>query len=467
MKMIDNENRVIIIGAGPAGLFAAKTILERENDAKVLILEKGSSIEERQCRGQEECLGCKDCSIICGAGGAGMYSDGKLVLDLSSGGDLQTIDNMSEKDKEGLCTYIKDTLISYDGVSEYKPVPNIQEQRKIKSIVNGYGFGLKLYSVLHMGTNNLKKIITAFLHDLLKTYSERFSILYNTEILEVNEKFGRYTLVDQCNKKYSCQYVVIGVGKTGANWSKQVLKRLGCHYTSNMFYFGLRIETKAEVLNPLFEYSFDPKIFKIFSDGTKVKMHCVCRQGDIRPYRSNNNLLVGGHTYYTKENHCVHQSNKANFNILMAFNPQVFDLEELLGRFRKISSKKVLVQTLGDFKSGKVSKRNVEEKSINAMATWGNIRDIVEEYNDFPKKVIDFIEGLNSICPGISDDENLLYGPALEWTMDRVYLNDVLETEKQNIFAVGDGAGISQGIVYSAATGIIAAKEICERMKMK
>lgn len=460
-----NKN-VIIIGAGPAGLFAAKTILENSK-SEVLILEKGFSIESRECKNQGYCLKCPNCSIVCGAGGAGMYSDGKLVLDLSSGGDLQTIENMSKEAKEEFCNYIKDTLISYDGVSEYKGIPSEDEQDKIEKLLKKNGLELKLYPVLHMGTNNLKKIISNFIDDLLKTYSERFHISYNTEVRNIKKDSCSYMLVDQRDKRYSCEYVVIGVGKIGAKWSKDILKSFGCHYMNKPFYFGLRIETKAEVLNPLFKYSFDPKVYKIYDDGSKVKMHCVCREGDIRPYNSNGNLLVGGHTFYTKENHNVYKSNRCNFNILMTFNPQKYNFLEILKAFNNLSSKKVLVQTLGDFKNNEVSKRCIEEKEINQMVHFANIRNIVEGYDDFSEKILEFIRLLDNICPGIDDDENLLYGPAMEWTMDRIKLNDVLETEKKNVFAIGDGAGISQGIVYSAATGIIAAKEICERINQK
>ena len=459
------ENKVIIIGAGPAGLFAARSILEYSSHAEVLILEQGMSIENRECTARRDCFGCHKCSVICGAGGAGMYSDGKLILDLSSGGNLEIIEKLDERNKGILCNYIKDTLIQYDGVSEYKGIPEESEQNELKKQIARYGLGMKLYPVLHMGTNNLKKIITNFLLDLVKTYPDRFRVLYGKEVRNIKKGGMGYIVEVQNEEGYHCRYVVIGVGKTGACWSKRVLERLGCHFMRNPFYFGLRIETRTSVLNPLLRYSFDPKIYKMYDDGSKVKMHCVCREGDIRPYNSNGYLLVGGHTYYTKENHCEKKSDRCNFNILMSFDPDKISYQEILNAFKRISDRKVLVQRLGDFRRNRVPENSDKELTANIMSQVCNIREIVDGFQEFPEKLLDFIQALDFICPGLNDDNNLLYGPTMEWTMDKIELKDGLETEADNIFAIGDGAGVSQGIVYSAATGIIAAKEISKRIE--
>lgn len=461
-------NNVAIIGSGPSALFAAKTILENSKNIKVYIFERGKSPKDRRCYIQSSCCKmCKYCNVINGGGGAGLFSDGKLVLDLTSGGISTGIDNLSLVQQKDIASEIKKTFEKFDGVSKFMDVPLLTEQEQYNDYLAQQNLKIKYYSVMHMGTSNLYNITCRFIDYLLEKFYGRIVFSFETDVTDiVKNNNGEYLLItNRGNKNFTT--IVAAVGKSGANWLKTISQKFDCKFEQHNYFFGIRLETTASNIENLLKLSLDPKIYRVIH-GRKVKIHCVCRNGDIRLYNYNGIVSVGGHSPYTEKNIEFTQINRANFNVLLSFNKEKTPPKKLLEQFKSIAGERIFAQRLGDFFDNKVTCEwgRLVPKNKEMIYT-GNLREIMDSIDsDFSNILIDFISSISKLSMGISDKDNIIYAPAIEWDMDTILVNDKMETSSRNLFAIGDGAGISQGIVYSSATGIIAGHEIASRYRI-
>ena len=465
----DKMKTICIIGAGPSGLFCAHKILSEFNkekfdkDFRIIIIEKGKKPSDRLCPGKSDgvCKHCGCCSVLSGGGGAGLFSDGKIIQDLNVGGHNDTVFSLSAKEKEEYISYITQTLVGYDGVSQYKEKPSKEIQQYYNSQFATVGLNAKYYNVLHMGSANLAHILEGFIGDLTKSNS--INIKYSktvTQILQVEDKYHLYASEDLI---CVADYVVMAVGKNGASWLKNTLLPLGVKYNKTGYYCGLRIEVPQKYLDPLAKISFDPKIYRELGEGRKIKMHCFCRKGNILITNFEGGVVAGGHSPYTENNLSFGSEEYGNFNVLLSY-PETYNYRKILDQFKSIAPNTLLVQRLEDFKNNKTSELNFKSTytRINHMQV-GNIRKTVND-EFFAQEFLAFVYSIDQIFPGIGNGDNLLYGPAFEWCMDTVCVSKDMETNLSNLFAIGDGAGLSQGIMYSASTGIIAAKCIIERV---
>lgn len=461
-------NNVAIIGSGPSALFAAKTILENSKNIKVYIFERGKSLEDRRCYIQSSyCKMCKYCNVINGGGGAGLFSDGKLVLDLTSGGISTGINNLSLAQQKDIVSEIKGTFKNFDGVSQFMDVPLLIDQEQYNDYLAQQNLKIKYYSVMHMGTSNLFKITCEFIDYLAKKFHGRIVFSFETDVIDIvkNNNGGYLLITNRGNKSFNT--IVAAAGKSGANWFKAIAQKFNCKVEQHNYFFGVRLETSASNIENLLKLSLDPKIYRVIH-GRKVKIHCVCRNGDIRLYNYNGIVSVGGHSPYTEKNNEFTQMNRANFNVLLSFDKLKIPPKKLLEQFKSIAGQKIFAQRLGDlFENKATSEWGRLAPKNKEMIYMGNLREIVDPIDsDFSNILIDFIKSISKLSMGISDKDNIIYAPAIEWDMDTILVNDKMETYSKNLFAIGDGAGISQGIVYSSATGIIAGHEIVSRYRI-
>ena len=451
--------RIIIVGAGPSGLFAAKTILENSEDFSVTLFERGRPPDKRCCRSNcGSCCYCEVCDVLQGAGGAGLFSDGKLVLDLSSGGRAKGVSSLSDRRKEVITQNIRETFEKFDGVSERKSKPDLQNQESIRNLFDTQNLSIKFYDVLHMGTNNLTSISKNFISYLQEKYPSRFSIQYETAVVNVTERGDRYA-VSTVSEDCLADAVILAVGKNGASWLKDILSPKGCTFEQNNYFFGVRLEMKSSAIRRLIDFSLDPKVFRI-DNGRKVKLHCVCRKGKICFSNYEGSVIVGGHSPYTQYNQNPTDIENANFNVLLSFDKNIVSSKQILTAFKTIAPNQIVAQKLGDFIRNSETDEwgNIVPKEATLPA---NIRKVMDALDvQFAVIFIRFLQSLSKICPDVLNDDNLIYAPAIEWDMDTIRVNEYMETDIKNIFAIGDGAGLSQGIVYSAATGIIAAERL-------
>ncbi len=463
---------VVIIGAGPAGLFAANELKRASRDLKILIIEQGKPPESRQCAALTgNCIKCNPCQLVHGGAGAGLFSDGKLVLDLNFGGHL----SLPEKDQLFLVNYIKNTLQKYDGNAQAS-VPSGQEAWRAR--FSRYDLELKTYRILHLGSANLQGIMRRFIADLMHRgvdfwfNAEALSVEANNSIKKISVlKDNRITSVD-------CSNLVIAAGKAGSGWVRQALGRLGVQFSRNRVFIGVRIETGHRVLREMLDFSFDPKIFHYFADGAKIKTHCFCRQGQVIMTRYGDSTVVGGHTRYTEKNRLeqlpeVAQEDRSNSNfaVLLGDTPDhpfsQADIKYYLDAVRMLAGGRLLVQRLADFRNNvATTPQHLASNLIHASNTANVVPGNIAALNlplDFNYKFAEFMNSLNQVVPGIGSDETLLYAPAVEWWMDKAVVDQHMETIVPGLYAIGDGAGLSQGIVHAGATGILAASGIVQK----
>lgn len=460
---MENYN-VAIIGAGPAGLFAANYILKHSENITVALIDKGKSADDRKCC--KDCCICPEknhCNILCGVGGSGLFSDGKLVLDLHSGGNLDAITTLSDEKRHILRDSIVSTLREHDGKSEPGPVFSDSKQKFWQQKFEEQELHIKHYDVLHMGTENLHHITSAFASEVY--CDARVTLKLNCEITNVeNGQNGASVIRTKEGELFSADYVVFAVGKTGSDWLKQVFTNNEIKFDKTDTYIGIRLEVPQDSLKELFDYSFDPKIWR-YSHGRKIKTHCFCRRGDIICTNYMGFPVVGGHTRYTADNNvpAADQSHKGNFNILASTHATENEIICVLRKFREINPGGIVVQSLFNYLNPK-AKGIMLPRVQHANEKEGDIRGIWDSLDYTGTAIADFIKRLSDVIPGILSHDSLVYGPALEWFMDSVEVDTNMETSHRGWFAVGDGAGLSQGIVHSAATSIIAAEEICRRL---
>lgn len=465
-----NDYDVVVIGAGPAGIFTSDYILRNSEMTKVLMIEKGFPYEKRTCiKNCEKCIFSNKCNMLCGVGGAGLFSDGKLVCDLHSGGVLDELVSSSEYEKDKLVRYIVNRLKEFDGVSSESHIQNQEVYVKWQNVFKEKGLETKFYDVIHMGTNNLKKIIERFIESLKK--NQQFKLLTDTEVIDVYAGVDSKSIVQTSDgMQYFAKHVVFGVGKTGSDWLRVLFTKNKIAFRSTNCYLGLRLETLHRNIEKLFKLSFDPKIWHYYGE-RKVKTHCFCRHGEVIQTNYLGFPVVGGHTPFTEKNLVEKKevSEKSNFNILVSIGNDKKNVVNILTDFKEINKEGVVVQPLLEFlNNSTVRSMNVGvfEETVQINSRWANIRELLDKYEGMGSMIADFILKMSQIVPGIIDEKSLVYAPSVEWLMDSVEVDVNMETSHRSWFAVGDGAGLSQGIVHAAATGIIAAKEICARNRI-
>ncbi|MBD5545892.1 MAG: FAD-dependent oxidoreductase [Lachnospiraceae bacterium] len=466
---MENQYDVIIIGAGPGGIFCAYELLDKKEDLKVLMVEKGRSIEKRQCpkRVTKQCVGCSPCSITTGFAGAGAFSDGKLSLSPDVGGNLPGIlgyEKTEELIKESDGIYLKfgaDTNVY--GVDKQAEIREIRK-KAIKA-------NLKLVEcpIRHLGTEEGYKIYEKLQHHL----EERgVTFQFNTMVEEILVDGGTAVGV-RTNKEetFYAKEIVSAVGREGADWFKNKCQEIGIETTLGTVDIGVRVEVRDEVMQFLNENLYEAKLIyhtPTFDD--KVRTFCTNPSGEVATeYYEGGLAVVNGHAYKSKD----YKTNNTNFAILVSKNfTKPFKTPIEYGKHiaqlsNMLCGGKILVQTFGDFRRGR---RTTEERLYrnNIMPT---LKDAVPGDLSlvFPHRIMVDIEemllALDKITPGIAADETLLYGVEVKFYSNKVIVNKDFETSIKGLRAIGDGAGVTRGLQQASANGISVARSILRTIK--
>lgn len=463
----DDVFDVAIIGGGPAGLFAAKHLLENAQRKSVLLLDKGPRPDRRNCPADVDgCKECGSCNILSGLGGAGLHSDGKLILDLDSGGYIQEFAELTQADQLALVDTIKTTLERFDGKSERGPRLTADRARQIGETFERSGFALKAYDVLHMGTSNLAKI-TKNLVDHLESESQefhsRFTLSAPTEVVEIKQVAGGFSISSR-RGSWKCHKLIVAVGKSGAPGLRPQLEAMGIETIVRPVWIGVRVETSAESARDLLAISFDPKLSKHDHLG-RVKTHCFCRGGGLLVMKYRGATLVGGHSVYTENNQecqTTERSGLVNFNVLASRVLSQDTIDGLLQMFAGAAGSTVAVQDMRSFlnKDAPLVMSN-DTRHHEIRGESADIRAMLDEFQGIGSSVAGFLRDLDKLYPGLAAPDARVLAPAMEWDFGSLDVTRDMETGVRGLYAVGDGAGLSQGIVHAAATGIVAARAIC------
>lgn len=468
MKEISKNYDVIIIGAGPSGIFCAYKLIEKKPELKILMVEKGRRIEKRTCpkRTTKVCVGCKPCSITTGFAGAGAFSDGKLSLSPDVGGNLPEIlgyDKTVELLKESDNIYLKfgaDTNVY--GVDKQKEIQEIR-----RKAINA---NLKLIEcpIRHLGTEEGYKIYTRLQEHLLERGVEmKFNTMVKDIIIEDNKALGIIT--DQGEAIYAPE-IVAAIGREGSDWFSHICGDHGIETQVGTVDIGVRVEVRDEVMEFLNKNLYEAKLVyytPTFDD--KVRTFCTNPSGEVATeYYENGLAVVNGHAYKSKE----YKTHNTNFAILVSKNfTKPFKTPIEYGKHiaqlsNMLCDGKILVQTFGDFQRGR---RTTEERLCrnNLIPT---LKDAVPGDLSlvFPHRIMvdikEMLLALDKVTPGIASDETLLYGVEVKFYSNKVVVNSDFETSISGLRAIGDGASVTRGLQQASANGLSVAESILKKM---
>lgn len=462
---------VIIIGAGPGGIFCAYELLEQKKDLHILMIEKGRSIEKRQCpkRTTKQCIGCKPCSITTGFAGAGAFSDGKLSLSPDVGGNLPAILGYEETEK--LIHESDEIYLKFGADTNVYGVDKEKEIREIRQKAINANLKLVECPIRHLGTEEGYKIYAKLQHHLEEEGAE---LLFHTMVEQILVEEGRAVgVVTDHGDTFYADEIVSAVGREGADWFKNKCEEIGIETTPGTVDVGVRVEVRDEVMQFLNENLYEAKLVyhtPTFDD--KVRTFCTNPSGEVATeYYEGGLAVVNGHAYKSRE----YKTNNTNFAILVSKNfTKPFKTPIEYGRqiaqlSNMLCGGRILVQTFGDYKRGR---RTTEERLCrnNLIPT---LKDAVPGDLSlvFPHRIMvdiqEMIEALDKITPGIASDETLLYGVEVKFYSNRVVVDKEFETSIHGLRAIGDGAGVTRGLQQASANGISVARSILQKMGQK
>ena len=454
---------VIIIGAGPSGIFCAYELKRANKDISVLMIEKGRSIEKRVCpkRKTKKCVGCKPCSITTGFAGAGAFSDGKLSLSPDVGGNLPSI--LGYDETKELLKEADDVYLAFGadknvyGVDKYKEIEEIR-----RKAINA---NLKLIEcpIRHLGTEEGYKIYGKLQKHLLDNGVE---ILFNTMVDDIIIEDSTAKGVIAGGETYYADEVVASVGREGAEWLSHVCKDHDIETEVGTVDVGVRVEVRDEVMKFLNENLYEAKLVyysQTFDD--KIRTFCTNPSGEVATeYYDEGLAVVNGHAYKSAE----FKTNNTNFALLVSKNftkPFKSPIEygkHIAQLSNMLCDGRILVQTYGDFKRGR---RTTDERLCrnNIIPT---LKDAVPGDLSlvFPHRIMvdiaEMLEALDKVTPGIASDETLLYGVEVKFYSNKVVVNDDFETSVNGLYAIGDGASVTRGLMQASSNGISVARSI-------
>ena len=459
---------VIIIGAGPSGIFCAYELIKEKKDLKILMVEKGRPIEKRLCpkRTTKQCIGCQPCAITTGFAGAGAFSDGKLSLSPDVGGNLPDIlgyDRAMELIKESDDIYLK-----FGADTNVYGVDKEAEIREIRRRAINANLKLIECPIRHLGTEEGYKIYTRLQEHLL---AEGVEMIFNTMVMDIiiEDKQAKGIVTSKGDTFYAKE-IVSAIGREGSDWFSSICKDHGIETKVGTVDIGVRVEVRDEVMEFLNKNLYEAKLVyytPTFDD--KVRTFCTNPSGEVATeYYENNLAVVNGHAYKSKE----YKTNNTNFAILVSKNfTKPFKTPIEYGKHisqlsNMLCGGRILVQTFGDFQRGR---RTTEERLCrnNLIPT---LKDAVPGDLSlvFPHRIMvdikEMLLALDKVTPGIASDETLLYGVEVKFYSNKVVVNTDFETSVQGLRAIGDGAAVTRGLQQASANGISVARSILAKM---
>ena len=460
---------VLIVGAGPAGLFAAYELIEKNPKLKVLLLDQGKFAENRVCPMNKygtKCKNCNPCHILSGYGGAGTFSDGKLNFVPKLGkSDLYKYMSSSEADKLLLDT---EEIFNFFGMDSNVYPTNMEEALKIKKEISKTGAKLLIIKQKHLGSDKLPGYITHFTNYLKEHGVELIEGINVTDIIENKKDFEVVCKVKREEVRYKAKYVIVAPGRTGAKWIQQLADKYQIPYLSQSIEIGVRVEVRRELMEDLCSVIYDPSIFiKTKTYGDEIRTFCTNPGGFVTKENYYGYICVNGHAL--KEI----KSDNSNFAFISKVNltEPVTNTREYGECIAKIANclgdSKPIIQTLGDLKKF----RRTREGRLQKQFITPTLSDVVPGDlalvmpHRIITNIIDGLEALDKIIPGVNNDETLLYGPEIKFFSNEIETNNKFKSLNHNMYFIGDGAGKAGNIVIAAATGLVSARDILERLK--
>lgn len=453
---------VIIIGAGPGGIFAAYELVNKNKNLKIAIIEKGKALDKRACpidgKKIKSCIKCDTCSIMSGFGGAGAFSDGKYNITNDFGGTLY--EHIGSDTAIELMHYVDDINVLYGG-QDTKLYSTAKSSFKKLCMQNK----LKLLdaSVRHLGTD----INYVVLNNLYNELNKHVDIYFNTEVLDINIDKNIY-LVTTKSDTYKAKNCIVSAGRSGSKWIQEICQKLNIETNSNRVDIGVRVELSAPIFSNLTDELYESKIvYRTEKYEDNVRTFCMNPNGIVVNENTNGIITVNGHSYEDDKL----KTNNTNFALLVSktFSEPFKDSNsygESIARLSNMLGGGVIVQRFGDLIRGRRTNEKRLSKSMvtpTLSATPGDLSLVL------PKRILDdiieMIYALDKVAPGTANDDTLLYGVEVKFYNMEVAVDENLETIHKGLYIIGDGSGVTHSLSHASASGIYVAREIVKKYK--
>lgn len=459
---------VIIVGAGPAGLFAAYELSKKNEKLKILLVDKGKFAKKRYCpiaKNKKECINCTPCQILSGYGGAGTFSDGKLNF-IPKLGKSDLFKYMTSSEAYQI---VDDTekIFNEFGMDAPTYPSNMEEAKELEKEIAKTGAKLLIIKNKHIGSDHLPDCIDKLTNYLKYKKVETLELCDVIDIKTISK--DNHEVICKYNGKeisYKSKYVIVAPGRTGAKWVGELADKYNIPYISQSIEIGVRVEFRKEIMEDISKVLYEPTIFiKTDTYGDEVRTFCSNPGGYVAKETYEGYICVNGYSLKDKK------SNNSNFAFISKVNltSPVTDTRlygESIARIANVlGAGKPIIQTLQDLRDGRRSDWN----RINKGFVEPTMKDCVagDLALVLPHRIlINILEGLeklDKIMPGINNGETLLYGPEIKFFSNEITTNNKFKLENDDIYFIGDGAGKAGNIVAAAATGIIAARDILEK----
>lgn len=448
---------VVVVGAGPAGIFAALELV-RSGVSRILMVEKGHAISKRRCPARQAgCVGCKTCDIMTGWGGAGAFSDGKLTLTTEVGGWLT--DYVPVAELETLLAYADDVWLEF-GATTYVHGPDPETAERLQREATLAGMKLIPMRIRHLGTDRSPEVLGSMRVYLEEQGVEIRTDVAATRILIEDGAASGIELADGTTIRVG--HVIAAPGREGADWLAAQAAQAGIALANNAVDIGVRVECPASVMEGLTQPLYEAKlIYHTPTFGDTVRTFCMNPYGEVTTESYGDVVTVNGHSFaeartgYTNFAVLVSQQFTEPFNDPISYGRSIARLANLLGDG-------ILVQRFSDLKAGRRStpQRIAQGSALPTLsgATPGDLSAVLP-YRHLTD-IVEFLEALDVLVPGIAGPSTLMYGVEVKFYSSRVQVDGDLQTAVSGLFAIGDGAGITRGLMQASASGVVAARAI-------
>lgn len=457
---------LIIVGAGPAGIFTALELVKKGAKDKILIIEKGRAVEKRVCPKSKtkQCVNCKPyCNITTGFSGAGAFSDGKLSLSPEVGGDLPEL--IGTEMAEELIKYADSLYLEFGADSKVEGIGNTEKVKDIRKKAIQAGLKLVDCPIRHLGTEKTQEIYFKIEQFLLNNGVE---IKFNVNVLDIimngDECLGVIAEENKNKVEYFAKKTVIATGRRGADWLENICEEHNILHEAGVVDIGVRVEVRNEIMEEVNNVLYESKLIgypKPFKN--KVRTFCQNPGGFVSQENYDNDLaVVNGHSYKEKK------SNNTNLSILCSakftepFNQPIAYAQKVGELTNMLGNGKVLVQRYGDILDGKRTwQKELDNSNVRPTLPDAVAGDITSAMPYRPMlNIINFIKAVDEVVPGFASPETLLYSPELKFYSNKIKMDDKLNTNIKNLHCLGDSSGWTRGLMMASVMGVKMAREM-------
>ncbi len=456
---------VLIIGAGPAGIFTALELVRRKSQKKILIIEQGSSIEKRTCPKSVtgKCVNCKNCAITTGFSGAGAFSDGKLSLSAEVGGDLPELIGRDLAQKT--IDYVDKIYLEFGADSHIEGLSNPQKVKEIRKKAIKAGLKLVDCPIRHMGTEKARDIYYSIQKYLLQNGVELYFETKCADLI-IDDELCVGAIIEKANERTRifADKIIVATGRRGADWLERVCKSHKIEHQPGTVDVGVRVEVRNEIMEEVNEALYESKLIG-YPEPFKNKVRTFCQNpgGYVAQENYDNALaLVNGHSFKDNKSQntnlailCSHNF-KEPFNQPIEYAKKVGELTNMLG------AGKILVQRYGDILSGKRTwQRELDNCNVRPTlkdAVAGDITSAMPYRSMI--SILNFIQQMDQVVPGFASSETLLYSPELKFYSNKIKMDEDFNTSVKNLHCLGDSSGWTRGLMMASVMGTLMARKL-------